>query len=242
MSLDSLEKQLERLKEDILKMGSLLQEQIYNADRALLDKNIELAREVVAKDDIIDQMQLDIEQKALRLIALKQPMARDLRFLATALRIIVDIERMADHAEGIAKVAIELYPQAYIKPLIDIPQMAKIAQDMVQKAMNAFISGNVDIAMSLVPLERQADALYDKVFEDLLDFMKRDPDTITQATKLILVAGYLERIADHATNLGEMVIYMIEGRRIDINVIARTSPDSSGKKDESIHDDIEKKD
>jgi phosphate transport system protein len=221
MSADSLEKRLGELKEDILKMGRLLQEQIFKSIRSLVDKNLELAKEVIEKDDILDRMELDIDKKCLSLIALKQPMAGDLRFIATALRIIVDIERMGDHAEDIAEIAVDLYEQTYMKPLIDIPIMAQLAEDMVVIAMKAFIDGDVSLAMSLVNMEKQVDGLYDQVFRDLLSYMMRDQGNIPQATSLLLVAGHLERIADHATNLGEMVIYMIDGRRVDINVMAR---------------------
>jgi phosphate transport system protein len=222
LAIDSLENQLELLKEDILKMGSLLQEQIYKANRSLTEKNMELAREVIEKDDILDQMDLDIEKKCLYLIALKQPMAKDLRFIGTAFRIIGDIERMGDHAEDIAKIAIDLYEQTYMKPLIDIPKMAQIAQNMVVTAMKAFIEGDVNMAMSLVAMEKEVEVLYDLVFKELLSYMMRDQGNIPQATSLLLVAGHLERIADHATNLGEMVIYMVDGRRVDINVLARS--------------------
>jgi len=222
LAIDSLEHQLENLKDDILKMGSLLQEQIYKSNRSLTEKNMALAREVIAKDDLLDQMELDIEKKCLYLIALKQPLAKDLRFIGTALRIIVDIERMGDHAEDIAEIAIDLYEQTYMKPLIDIPKMARIAQDMVVTAMKAFIDGDVAVAMSLVAMEQQVEALYNEVFRELLSYMMRDQGNIPQATSLLLVAGHLERIADHATNLGEMVIYMVEGRRVDLNVMARS--------------------
>jgi phosphate transport system protein len=222
MAIDSLESQLEMLKEDILKMGSLLQEQIYKANRSLLEKNMELAREVIAKDDILDQMELDIEKKCLYLIALKQPLARDLRFIGTTFRIIGDFERMGDHAEDIANIAIDLYEQTYMKPLIDVPKMAQIAQDMLVTAMKAFIDGDVTLAMSLVAMEKEVHVLYDLVFKELLSYMMRDQGNIPQATSLLLIAGHLERIADHATNVGEMVIYMVEGRRVDINVLARS--------------------
>jgi len=222
LTLDSLEQQLEKLKDDLLKMGSLLQEQIFKANLALTEKNMELAREVIANDDVIDQMELDIEKKALYLIALKQPLAKDLRFIGTALRIVVDMERMGDHAEGIAKTAIDLYEQTYMKPLIDIPKMAQIAQEMVSIAMKAFIEEDVNLAMTLVPMEKEVDRLYTLVFNELLSYMMRDQGNIPQATSLLLVAGHLERIADHATNLAEMVIYTVEGRRVDLNVLARS--------------------
>ncbi|MCX5779921.1 MAG: phosphate signaling complex protein PhoU [Firmicutes bacterium] len=222
MAIDSLENQLENLKDDILKMGSLLQEQIYKSNRSLTEKNMELAQEVIEKDDILDQMELEIEKKCLYLIALKQPLAKDLRFIGTALRIIVDIERMGDHAEDIAQIAINLYEQTYMKPLIDIPKMAKIAEDMIVTAMKAFIDGDVELAMSLVAMEQRVEDLYNEVFRELLSYMMRDQGNIPQATSLLLVAGHLERIADHATNFGEMVIYMVDGRRVDLNVMARS--------------------
>lgn len=221
MTVDSLENELENLKSEILKMGRLLEKQIYKAVKALTDKDIELANEVIANDDLIDQMELAIEKKALGLIALKQPMASDLRLIGTALRIIIDIERMADHAEDIAKAAIDLYDQRYIKPLIDIPRMAGTAEEMVEKALTAFIERDIDLAMSLVSMERQMDALYDQIFRELLLYMMQDAKNIPQSTDLLLVAGHLERIGDHATNLAEMVIYVEEGRRIDLNEIAR---------------------
>ena len=221
MSLDSLDNQLRKLKEDVLMMGRLLQEQINKSIRSLTEKNLELAREVIEKDDIIDRMELEIEKKCLCLIALKQPLASDLRSVGTALRIIVDIERMGDHAEDIAEIAIDLYEQTYMKPLIDIPKMSQIAEDMVGIALKAFIDGDVALAMSLVELEKEMDALYDQIFRELLSYMMQDAHHIPQATAFLLVAGHLERIGDHATNLGEMVIYVVEGRRVDINVLAR---------------------
>lgn len=220
-SSDSLENRLLRLKEDVLKMGRLLQEQIAKSIRSLVDKDLDLAREVISKDDILDKMTWDIENNCLLLLALKQPMASDLRFIGTVLRIIVDLERMGDHAEDIAEIAIDLYNQTYMKPLIDIPKMANIADEMVLIGLQAFIEADTNLAMSLAAMEKQVDHLYNEVFNELLTYMMRDQGNIPQATSLLLVAGHLERIADHATNLGEMVIYFVEGKRVDINVIAR---------------------
>ena len=222
MVVETLENELAKVKEELMKMGCLLEEQIFKAVKSLVDKDLELAHEVIVRDDIIDKMELEIEKKCLQLVALKQPMARDLRFIGTALRIIVDMERMADHAEDICEITIRLYDQTYIKPLIDIPRMAQIAQEMVKIALQAFIDGNVELAMSLVEMESQSDNLYEQVYRDLLTYMMQDAHNIPQASDLLLVAGHLERIADHATNLAEMVIYNVEGRRIDINVLART--------------------
>jgi phosphate transport system protein len=221
MANDSLQNELGRLREDLLKMGRLLQQQVYNAVKALADKNIELARQVIENDDLIDEMELSIEKRSLGLIALKQPLARDLRLIASIFRIIIDIERMADHAEDIAQIAQDLHEQAYIKPLIDIPRMAVIAQNMLEIALKSFIEENCDLAMSLVSFEKELDGLYEQVFNELLLYMMRDQRNIPQATALLLVAGHLERIGDHATNIAEMVVYVVDGKRIDLNRISR---------------------
>lgn len=222
MAHDSLQDELDRLKEDLLKMGRLLQQQVYNAVKALAEKDIELAQKVIKNDDLIDDMELDIEKRSLGLIALKQPLARDLRLIASIFRIIIDIERMADHAEDIAHIANDLHEQVYIKPLIDIPRMAAIAQDMLERALEAFTQEKYDLAMSLIPLEEELDGLYDQVFNELLLYMMRDQKNIPQATALLLIAGHLERIGDHTTNIAEMVVYVVEGKRIDLNHIARS--------------------
>ncbi len=221
MALDSLESKIGSLKEEVLKMGILLQEQICKSNQALVEKNLELAQEVIANDDLMDEMEFAIEKECLSLIALQQPMAKDLRFIGTALRIIVDLERMGDHAEDIAEMTIALYDQPYMKPLIDIPRMARIAEDMVKIALQAFVDEDCKLVMELVPMEKEIDRLNDVVFRDLVAYMMKDQNFIPQSTSLLLVAGHLERIADHATNVGEMVIYSVEGRRIDLNVMAR---------------------
>jgi phosphate transport system protein len=128
---------------------------------------------------------------------------------------------MADHAEDIAKIAIDLHEQTYMKPLIDIPRMAKTAEIMVETALKSFIQQDVELAMTLVAMEKETEALYNQIFRELLSYMMQDPRNIPQATDFLLVAGHLERIADHSTNLGEMVVYLVEGKRVDINVLAR---------------------
>lgn len=218
-----LQNELTTVKQEILKMGRLLEDQVFKSVKSLVDKDLQLAKEVCEKDDVIDAMELVIEKRCLQLIALKQPMASDLRLIGTALRIIVDIERMADHAEDISKIAINLHDQKYIKPLIDIPRMGTITQEMIQVALKAFFEADTKLAMSIIDMEIQMDALYDQVFRELLSYMIQDPKNIPQATSLLLVAGHLERIADHATNIAEMIIYVVEGRRIDLNEIARKS-------------------
>jgi phosphate transport system protein len=221
MLINSLPVELEKTKEDLLRMGRLVQEQVIKAVKALVEKDMELAHEVIANDNVVDKMELDLEKKCLGLIALKQPMAGDLRLIGTVLRIIVDIERMGDLAEDIAEIAVKLYEQTYIKPLIDIPRMARLAEDMIETALKAFIDQDVSLAMSLIPMETEMDALYNQVFSELLVYMMKDQGNITQSTALLLIAVHLERFGDHATNLAEMVIYVVEGRRVDLNELAR---------------------
>ncbi len=221
MIRESLEKELIKLKEEVTIMGRLLADQVLKSVKALVDKDLKLAREVIENDDIVDKMERELESKALELIALKQPMASDLRLIGTVLRMIVDIERMADHAEDIARIAIDLYDKKYIKPLIDIPRMSDNAQKMIETALAAFIEADVNISNTLVAMEVEMDCLYDQIFRELLSYMLQDQKNIPQATALLLVAGHLERIGDHATNLGEMVIYTVQGIRVDLNKIAR---------------------
>jgi phosphate transport system protein len=221
MLTGSLSLELEKTKEDLTRMARLVQEQVFKAVKALVEKDMVLAREVIINDNSVDQMELDLEKKCLSLIALKQPMAGDLRFIGTVLRIIVDLERMGDLAEDVAEIAIKLYEQAYIKPLIDIPHMARLAQNMLETALKAYIDQDVSLAMSLIPMEKEMDALYNQVFNELLLYMMKDPGTITQSTALLLIAVHLERFGDHATNVAEMVVYVVEGRRVDINELAR---------------------
>jgi phosphate transport system protein len=163
---------------------------------------------------------MEIEQKCLSIIARQQPMAKDLRRIGMALRFVIDLERIADHAGDLSKITLQLRDQQYMKPLIDIPRMGDITREMLKKGLRAFTDEDTSIALSLVEDERIMDALYDQIFRELLSFMMVEPKTINQATELLLAAGHLERIADHITNLGEMVIYLVEGQRVDLNRMA----------------------
>lgn len=231
MARSGFRRELEQLQSELLKMGTLVEELIFKAVKSMVNKDVELAEEVVNTDDVVDQMALDIEAKCLSLIALQQPMARDLRIIGMALRFVIDLERMGDHASGISKITIRLKDQEYIKPLIDIPRMGDIARDMLKKSLKSYLEEDVSLSWSLVEDERIMDGLYNQVFRELLAFMMQDPRTIDQATSLLLAAGHLERIADHITNLGEMVIYMVEGTRLDLNRIAREGGEVPGKKE-----------
>jgi phosphate transport system protein len=198
-------------------MGSLVEKAIAEAVRSLAERDLELAEKVVTGDDLIDGMELDIENRCLRLLALQQPMASDLRVIGTALKIVTDLERMADHASDIAKVTIRLQGQPLIKPLVDIPRMATIAREMTRQSLDAFVQRDVNMALAMIESDHEVDHLYSQIFRELLTYMMEDPRTIQQATYLLFVGMYLERIADHATNLGEWIIYMVTGEKKELN-------------------------
>ncbi len=217
MARKTFDAELEELQKDILKLGGLVEQAIFKAVKSLVEKNSALAEEVIDSDDIIDQYELDIEHKCLTLIARQQPIARDLRTIGTALKIITDLERMADHATDIAKITKRLEGQEYIKPLIDIPHMAQLTQKMVSESLQAFIHRDTRLALQMIEMDHEVDHLYRQIFRELLVLMMEDAKTITQATYLLIVARNLERIADHATNLGEWIMYMVTGVRKELN-------------------------
>jgi phosphate transport system protein len=198
-------------------MGLMVEEAIRDAVESLKSRDEELARQVIEGDDKIDELETQIEQKCLRLLALQQPMAVDLRMIGTALKIITDLERMADHAVDIAKVTIRIGNEPLIKPLIDIPRMAEITQRMVRECLDSFIRRDTTLAHKMADWDEEVDHLYAQVFRELLLFMIGDPKTIKQATHLLFVGQHLERSADHATNVGEWVVYMVTGEKKDLN-------------------------
>ena len=207
------DKALEEHQQAILRMGSLVEQAIYKAVHSLATQNVEEAKEVISGDNSIDQMELEIEDKCLKLIATQQPIASDLRKISTGFKIITDLERMADLAVDIAKVTRRLNGEALIKPLVDIPRMAALAQQMVKDSLDAYVRSDVNLAGKFEEKDDEIDHLYDQIFRELLVFMMQDPRTITQATYLLFVGRYIERIADHATNITERVIYMVTGER-----------------------------
>ncbi len=213
----AFDRALEELQQEILRMGSLVEQSIYNSVHSLATKNEKLAEEVIKGDAVIDQMETDIEHQCLKLIATQQPIACDLRKISTGFKIITDLERMADHSVDIARVTKRLAGQPLIKPLVDIPRMAALAQQMVKDGLDAYVKGDVDLAKSLHDKDDEVDHIYAQIFRELLTYMMEDPRTITQATYLVFVGRYLERIADHATNIAERVIYLVTGERPDLN-------------------------
>lgn len=211
------QKSLEELQQDILKMGGLVEDNISRAVDSLAKQDLELADKVFAVEEEIDKLELKIEETCLRLIATQQPMAKDLRKIASALKIITDLERMGDYSVDIAKVTKRIGKDKLIKPLIDLPQMARIAQEMAKNSLDAYVSENVELAKSVGSDDDKVDAFHKQIFRELLVLMMENPRTITQATHLLFVSRSLERIADHATNISESVIYLVSGKRIDLN-------------------------
>lgn len=209
--------ELEELQQDILRMGTLVEEAIGKAVQSLATGDLDLAKDIIARDDVVDGMQVDIETRCLQLIALQQPIAIDLRIVGTAIKIVGDLERMADHAVDIARVTLRLNGETLMKPLIDIPRMADMAQRMARDALRAYVRRDPEAAKELLRTDDLVDHLYAQLLRELLVFMMEDPRTIHQATHLLFVAQHIERVADHATNLGEAVIYMVSGERADLN-------------------------
>jgi phosphate transport system protein len=208
------DEELKLLKEKLLDMASRAEEQIGLAIRGLKDREEKLACEVLEKEEAINRLDIEIDDMALRLLALRQPMATDLRFITSAMKIGSDLERIGDLAVNIAERTLELLKFPQLKPLIDIPRMAEMAQEMVRDALNAFINGDAVLAKQVCERDDQVDKLNIQIFRDLLTFMMADAATIPRAVDLILVGRHLERIADHATNIGEDVIYMVQGKTI----------------------------
>lgn len=206
--------ELRNLKEKILKMGLLVEAAIRDSIKSLIERDSELAREVIKKDHQINALDVEIDEECIRLIALRQPKAGDLRFITTAMKITTDLERMGDLAEDICERAIELNEEPPLKPYIDIPRMAEIAQGMLIDVLDAFMRKEPAIAYDVIKRDDEVDRLTVQVFNELLFFMIQDPKTVSRAVKITYIAKYLERIADHATNIAEMVIYMVEGKMI----------------------------
>jgi len=217
MTRSGFDTALETLNGDLLRMGSIVEKQVHLCIEALLNKDEELAVQIIANDDLVDELQREIEDKCIRLIAKEQPLAIDLRTIFTVSKIVTDLERMADHASNIAKAVKRLKNEAYIKELIDIPKMSVIVEKMIRKALDSFIDRNMDMIEEICKMDDEVDALYKKVFNDVLGIMSKDSSTLNQGTQLILIASKLERIGDHVTNICEWTGYLITGKHMDLN-------------------------
>jgi phosphate transport system protein len=202
------QQELNTLKEYLLKMAGLAERAIRNGVEALIKRNTPLAEKTIAEDEAINQMEILIDEECLKLLALHQPMAADLRFITSAMRINTELERIGDQAVNIAERAVSLNQEPQIKPYIDIPRMAEITQSMVKDVLDAFVNGDAKLARTVCERDDQVDALNNQVFRELLTYMMADSGTISRAVHLIIVSRCLERIADHATNIAEGVIFM----------------------------------
>ncbi len=211
------EMELIELHNDLLRMGSIVEKQIHQCIKALAEQNMELAEEVINNDDIVDNLMREIETKSIKLIAMQQPIATDLRFIFTCINIVTDLERMADHAVDIAKIAKRLKNQSYIKQLIDIPKMGGIVSDMIKDALDAYVERNLDRAYEISKRDDIVDNLYKEVFAEMLEIMSNDSTKIEQSTQFLFVCKFLERIADHVTNICEWTIYIVTGEQVDLN-------------------------
>jgi phosphate transport system protein len=214
MMLRHFDRDIERLKELLLRMGAMVEDAINDSIRALLERDTAVARRVLASDDAIDRMELEIDQHTVELIAKMQPAAVDLRFVATAMKITPELERIADLAVDVCERAMELNDEPPLKPLIDIPRLARIAQEMVREALDAFVRRDGALARRVIMRDDEVDSLTEQSFRELLTYMLEDSGNISRAIRLTFVGKYFERMADHATNICEMVVYLVEGKVI----------------------------
>jgi phosphate transport system protein len=206
--------ELDALKQTLLAMGGLVEDQIRRVMQALLSRDDDLAREVIERDRQVNQYDVEVDEKCVELLALNQPAASDLRFITTAMKIVTDLERIGDQAVNIAQRAIELHQEPQLKPYVDLPRMAEMAQRMVKESLDAFVARDTALARAVCAEDEAVDALKEQIFRELLTFMMSDPRTIPRALRLILISRFMERVADHATNIAEMVVYMVEGKMV----------------------------
>jgi phosphate transport system protein len=218
MPRTSFERHLHELQDEVLVLGSMVEKAIYRSMEALKNRDLELAKQVIAGDSDIDRTRYDIEEKCVELIVTQQPVASDLRIIVAVLNIIVDLERIGDHAEGIAKIALMIGEEPPLKPLIDLPRMAQKTGDMLRRSLDAFVKRDAEAARKISREDDEVDALYDQVFRELLTFMAEDSRTITRATRLIWVGHNLERSADRVTNICERVVFVVTGKMEEIGV------------------------
>jgi phosphate transport system protein len=206
--------ELQELKKKILTMGSLVESMVGDSLSALVTRNVPLAMDVEGRDRQVDRLEMDVDDLAAHIIALRQPTASDLRLIVAALKISTDLERMGDLAVNISERVVELNEEPQLKPYIDLPHMAEMVRAMIAGALNCFVDGNTRKAREILAADAAVDSINEQIFRELLTYMLEDPKTITRATRLIFIAKYLERLADHATNVAEEVIFAFQGRDV----------------------------
>jgi phosphate transport system protein len=214
MERHHFENELQGLKNRLLNMGALVEQRVHQAIQALMERNLGAAEEIVRGDQEVNEMQIEIDERCLRLFALQQPMASDLRLITAAMKINADLERIGDQAVNIAENAVKVAAAPPLRPLIDLPRMAELAEAMTRDSLDAFVRRDSELARDILARDDEVDALKDQIFRVLLTHMMADPGTIERALGLILVSRNLERIADHATNIAEDVIFVVEAKDV----------------------------
>lgn len=218
MTREAYERELQRLRDDVVRMGERAGEAIHRSVEALRERDVAAAERVIAEDDAIDAQHMDLEQRCMRLLATQQPMARDLRAIAAVFAITIDLERMADHAEGISRAVKRLGSEPPVMALEDIPRMDAQLQEMMRDTLDAFHAQDPVLARRAAAKDDAVDELRNRVLHDLLDLMISDPQTVPRALELLIVARHLERAADHLTNVCERIVYMVTGELRELNV------------------------
>ena len=208
------EEDLKKLHEEILYMGGLVEDQIQKAVKSLVDRDSELAKIIIERDHEVNRLDVEIDELCIRLLALHQPAGKDLRFITTGLKITTDLERIGDMSVNTCERALELNQEPQLKPYIDIPRMARIAQRMTRESLDAFVREDTSLALKVCKDDEEIDQLNSQIFREVITFMIEDPHTVSRAIKISAISKYLERMADHATNIAEMVIFMVKGKSI----------------------------
>lgn len=219
MTQRHFDEELAALKSQLLRMAGLAEDQIDKALAALVSRDSALARQVIERDHQVNAMDVEIDEDCIRLLALHQPAARDLRLVTTAMKIATELERISDLAENVCERSLELNEEPQLKPYIDIPRMGHLARMMVKESIDAFVKDDAALARKVLTDDDSVDDLMEQVFRELLSFMIENPLTISRAIRLSFIAKYLERMADHATNIAELVVYLVEGK-----IIRHTTP------------------
>jgi phosphate transport system protein len=213
----ALDNQLQALQEDILRMGVMVKQATAQSMQALVNRDIHLAQQVIDDDEKINDMRFNIEESGIRIVATQQPVTFDLRELMAGMYIANELERMGDHAEGIARIVIRMGDEPLLKPLIDLPRMSEACQEMLESALESYVDGNVPLAREVAARDDFIDDLYTQVFRELLTYMLEDPKTVTRALYLLFIAHNLERIGDRVTNLAERVVFIQLGDMREMN-------------------------
>lgn len=211
---EHFEEELQNLREQLVKMSNLVKENVNNSVKSLVNRDSDLAKKVIDFDHAINRMEVEIHELCIRILALRQPTAKDLRFITTGMKIVTDMERIGDLAANIAERAIELNKEPQLKPYVDIPRMVETSTRMLEQSIEAFVNEDPELGVRVCKNDQLVDDLNIQIFRELLSFMIEDPNTIGRAIRISFISKYLERIADHSTNIAEMVVYMIKGKDI----------------------------